>query len=252
MNVPFKNNAACCKAAFGGSNSIPKVIFSGILVIAIIFPGLMFASPEEEIKGAVSACKELASKNLDQSAGMDQDELLRQLLLGHFCTEPEISSRLDANERNRIQDIARRFQEAKKSLPKKKLANVERIEEYLKVKWETEVRKGRTNEEKELVSLDAQLRSIWEKMIEALRKKDVDQAVTYFARKTRESYRKTFSAIIDRLPALADELEDIQLVRIRTPREVEYDLRSFRDGNSYSYQLIFIREADDQWRILSY
>ncbi|MDI6754201.1 MAG: hypothetical protein QME78_07380 [Thermodesulfobacteriota bacterium] len=54
-----------------------KVTVSGILAIAIIFPGLMFASPEEEIKEAVSHCKELARKNLDQSAGTDQDELLR-------------------------------------------------------------------------------------------------------------------------------------------------------------------------------
>ena len=83
-------------------------------------------------------------------------------------------------------------------------------------------------------------------------KKNVDQAVAYFARKTRESYRKTFSSMGDRLPDLANEMGDVQLVRMRTGREVESDLQSIRDGKRYSFQLIFIKDVDDKWRILNY
>ena len=137
-----------------------KLTVSGILAMAIIFPGLMFVSPEEEIKDAVSLCKELASKNLDQSAGLNQDEIFRQLFFGFLCTEPEIILRLDAKERNRIQDMAKRFQEAKKSFPKDKLAGIEQMETYFKGRWAEEVRKGEIHKGKELASLDVHLRSI--------------------------------------------------------------------------------------------
>jgi len=229
-----------------------KILISVILLIFIIFPGLIFASSEEKLNEAVAQCMELAREDLDQFAGKDRDRLWHHLLMGYFCTGPEISSRLGATEKNRIQEIAGRYQEAKKSLSKKELAELEQMEAYMKARWEEEMMQGRPYGEKELAFLDAHLRSVWGKMVEALRKKDVDQAVVYFARKNRETYRQQFSALKDRLPDMAKEMMDIQLIRLRTPREAVYDLMALRGGQIFSFQLIFIKEADDEWRILTY
>jgi hypothetical protein len=208
---------------------------------------------EEEIKRTVNHCRKLAHKNLGQSSGMDPDELMFQFLFaGHFCTEPEISSRLDVSERNRIRDIDKRYQEAKKSFPKDKLENMEGMTIYAKAKWKAEVEKGQIYEGKELALLDDHLRGIWRKMTEALRKKDVDQTVTFFAQETRESYRKQFTALRDHLPDVADEMKDIQIVQMRAARDVEYEILTIREGKKYSFQLIFIKDADDEWKILHY
>jgi hypothetical protein len=51
---------------------------------------------------------------------------------------------------------------------------------------------------------------------------------------------------------VASGLEDIKLIEMRTSRDVQYDIQSLKDGKRYSHPLIFIKEKDDEWRILEF
>ncbi len=222
---------------------------AGILFITTFFPCFLFASPEEEIESGIEVCKELAHKDLAEAP---RDELVRSFLAADLaCSQPEINSKLDAQEKRKIQDLRDRYKEFKKSCSKDYLEQLEKIEESFKPMLEEALGRARIYEGEELASLDAHLRSIWKKMVQALREKNVDQAVTYFARAKRESYRKIFLALKDRLPDVANEFGDIQLVRMRTARDVQYDIQIIREGQRLSFQLIFVKEADE-WRILNY
>jgi len=220
-----------------------------ILLIAVFFATPLFASPEAQIKEYLEACRNLVNGNMDRFASMKQDELLRHLFMALICSEPEISSRLEEHERDRVHGLTERFKEIKKTLPKDKLKGVEDWEMYFKVKYEEEMGKARIYEGEELQSLDAHLKTIWREMLNALRRKDVDRAVSYFAREKREKYKQIFLAIKDKLPEMARDLEDIQLIEMRMHRDVLYDIQSVKNGKRYSQALIFIKDVDDEWRI---
>lgn len=227
-------------------------IFASILVLVNILPGLVFASPEESIKEGLNYCKQFINDTLDPSRSIAQEELFHYLPMCIVCTQPEITSRLESHERDRIHDLAKRIEEAKKSLSQAELTEIEEIEAYIIAKWEESIGKARIYTGDELALLDLHLRSIWQKMCDALQEKDVDRAVSYFARKTREAYRKLFTSKKDILPDMAKDLSDIQLIKMKSPRNVEYDIRSIRDGVTYSYVLIFIKDLDGEWRILKF
>jgi hypothetical protein len=226
-----------------------RITVTGILLIASLLPGLLFAASEGQIKEYLDFCRELINKTPEQFASMAQDELLRHLLASLVCSEPEISSKLEEHERNRIHDLTKKYREVKENLPKDKRKGVEKWEEYFKVKYEEEMGKARIYKGEELRSLDAHLKAIWKEMLDALRRKDVDRAVTYFSRDKREVYRSAFLAIKDKLPEVARDLEDIQLIEMRTSRDVEYDIQSSKNGQRYSHPLIFKKEIDGEWRI---
>jgi len=114
-----------------------------ILLIAVFFATPLFASPEAQIKEYLEACRNLVNGNMDRFASMKQDELLRHLFMALICSEPEISSRLEEHERDRVHGLTERFKEIKKTLPKDKLKGMEDWEMYFKVKYEEEMGKAR-------------------------------------------------------------------------------------------------------------
>ncbi len=229
-----------------------KNIFASILLFVNLLAGVVFASPEEEIKEDIKHCRQFINETLDSSRSLTQRELFQYVPICIVCTQPEITSELENHEKSKIHNFAKKIEEAKQSLSPDELANVEKLEAYTIAKWEKSIGKARIYSGDELASLDLHLRSIWQRMRTALQGKDVDRAVSYFGRKTREDYRKLFASLGDALPDMAKDLSDIQLIEMKSPYSVEYDLRSIRKGKTYSYILIFIKDRDGQWRILKF
>ncbi|HDZ61601.1 MAG TPA: hypothetical protein ENH40_00445, partial [Nitrospirae bacterium] len=99
--------------------------------------------------------------------------------------------------------------------------------------------------------LDALLQAKWEAMKTALSNQNVDGAVDDFEEFSKDGYREMFTELSSILPQIAGDLADIQLIQM-TEQMVEYDIRIFRNGNEYSFYLIFIKDIDGIWRIRSF
>jgi len=99
--------------------------------------------------------------------------------------------------------------------------------------------------------LDALLTAKWEGMREALAKNDIDSAVSYFDDFSKDAYRETFTALSTLLPQIAQELGDIQFIRMMR-NSAEYDVRTIRVGKEYSFYLLFVRDEDGLWKIRSF
>ena len=136
--------------------------------------------------------------------------------------------------------------------PDDRIKSIEEISHYTLAMWEEEIGKSRIFTGEELSSLDMHLKSIWSEMLAALKVKDVDRAVSYYSHETRETYRELFASQKEILPKIAEDLSDIQLIKMNSPRDVEYDIRSVENGVTYSYMLIFINDIDGEWKILKY
>jgi len=101
-------------------------------------------------------------------------------------------------------------------------------------------------------SLDAVLRAKWELMRTALADNELDTAAACFSNAKRAAKRSAFGALTEseRLH-LVQELDDIEFIKM-TGRSVEYDIRIFRDGNEYSFYLLFEMDEDGLWKIVGF
>jgi hypothetical protein len=99
--------------------------------------------------------------------------------------------------------------------------------------------------------LDAFLRAKWEGMRQALAQNDIDTATGFFADSKKDAYQRIFTALSSKLPQISQELGDIQFIRMMY-NSAEYDIRTTRDGNEYSYYLLFVKDENGLWKIMSF
>jgi len=102
----------------------------------------------------------------------------------------------------------------------------------------------------EKAELDRSLKSKWNDFRKALERHDIDTAVSFMSMNSRDSYRKTYSKMSQQqLSRVSQDLSDIQMVKMRTGTQAEYDIQMKRDGKKYSSQLIFEKNGDGVWEI---
>ncbi|MFC1505296.1 hypothetical protein ACFL5W_02135 [Thermodesulfobacteriota bacterium] len=172
---------------------------------------------------------------------MDVEWLLKQ------TNKPKVINELTPYERAQVESLLSKAREAKDALTHQQLAALKQALDYMNAKWEQDHRDELTSVE--LADLDKRLRSIWDKMREALSRNEIDKAVSCFYDSTKDAYRKTFSSIPpENRSQFAQSLADIQLIEERG-NTVEYDLRLTNDGKQYSYFLLFEKSYDGIWRI---
>lgn len=100
-------------------------------------------------------------------------------------------------------------------------------------------------------ALDGLLQAKWSGMKEAMAAGDVEAAVGYFTESSRNSYRQQFTLLSKALPRIVAEMGAATLLRVEGDRAV-YDLRTVRNGATYSFQLLFVRNGDGLWRIKNF
>jgi hypothetical protein len=98
---------------------------------------------------------------------------------------------------------------------------------------------------------DALLQARWEGMRDALANNDVNKALSYFDDSSRNGYRELFFALSGYLPQIAQELADIQFIRM-VGTSAEYDIRTIRDGREYSFYLLLVKDKNGLWKISSF
>ena len=99
--------------------------------------------------------------------------------------------------------------------------------------------------------MDALLKSKWEGVRSALLSGDIEGALVFFSEFTKQDYRELFSALSSWLPAIVQEMSDIELIKYSRNAAI-YDIRTIRDGIEYSFQLLFTKDAYGLWRITSF
>ncbi len=99
--------------------------------------------------------------------------------------------------------------------------------------------------------MDALLRSKWEGVRTRLSDGDIEGALLFFDEFTKQDYRELFNALSSWLPAIVQEMSDIQLIKYSRNAAI-YDIRTIRGGIEYSFQLLFTQDGYGLWRITSF
>lgn len=92
---------------------------------------------------------------------------------------------------------------------------------------------------------------IWNRMRAALKRGDINSAVSYYDDFSKDAYKEMFTALSSLLPQIAQELGDMQFIRIMK-NSAECDIRTIRNGKNYSFHLLFVKGEDGIWRIRSF
>jgi hypothetical protein len=131
-------------------------------------------------------------------------------------------------------------------------ASEEQIKEFM---FMLKVKHGENKQwsEKELKDLDRVLTSKWEGMRRALELGNIDTAVSFICKKNRDIYRETFSKQTkEQLLKMSKDFADIKMIKVQGSHYAEYDIQKVKDGKKYSYMLVFEKNRDDIWEIISF
>ena len=96
--------------------------------------------------------------------------------------------------------------------------------------------------------LDTLLQAKWNAMTNSLSAKDITTALTYVSPSTRAIYQQMYSAIIDELPAMVATQTGFELVSIKDNVAI-YELVTLENGEAFSYEVFFIKDANGLWML---
>jgi hypothetical protein len=96
--------------------------------------------------------------------------------------------------------------------------------------------------------MDALLKGKWDGMKGGLSQGDIDKAISFFEGGSQETYRNQFTALKPILNVIGNEMGQINLAKIEDDR-AEYEIIAIRNGVTYSYHLLFVRDKDGLWKI---
>ena len=100
--------------------------------------------------------------------------------------------------------------------------------------------------------VDALLQQKWADMKAHLAAKDVTQAVRYFDEDKKGLYEEVFSALLDRLPQIAGDMQDISLISI-DDQSAKYRIRRVETHSTgtfpVTYYVYFIKDETGIWKI---
>ena len=91
-------------------------------------------------------------------------------------------------------------------------------------------------------------------MRQALRNNRVEDVLGYLMVSSRPAFRSQFKALGKNLPAYAEKIGEIHLVRVTDDLFAECDLRHKKGGKTYSFIVQFMRDydVDNEWRIRTF
>jgi hypothetical protein len=99
--------------------------------------------------------------------------------------------------------------------------------------------------------LDTLLKGKWGGMKDALAQSAVNDAISWFDNSTKEVYTEAFTALSAQLPQIVQNLNNIQLLEMQN-NIAKYDIRVFKNGNEFSYHLVFVKDKNGFWKIKAF
>jgi hypothetical protein len=99
-----------------------------------------------------------------------------------------------------------------------------------------------------MTALDNLLRGKWSAMTTSLNSKNIATALTYISTGTKAKYQQMFNAIIDQLPAMVATQTEFNFVSFKDSAAT-FELVTSESGGVYSYEVIFVKDANGLWLI---
>jgi len=96
--------------------------------------------------------------------------------------------------------------------------------------------------------IDTMLKGKWERMMESLIKKDIEEAVSYFLNTAQERYRYLFTNLFNLLPDIASNMQTIELISVEEG-VAEYRMKRTEDVGEVTYYLYFVLDGNGLWKI---
>jgi hypothetical protein len=96
--------------------------------------------------------------------------------------------------------------------------------------------------------MDTLLGSKWEGMKGAMINRDVEKAGNYFPDWTRDRYTGIFSALGDRLPQIAQDMQNIGMIYL-IDGVAKYRIRRIEGTGEITYYIYFVRDENGLWKI---
>lgn len=96
--------------------------------------------------------------------------------------------------------------------------------------------------------MDTLLKGKWEGMRGGLVSGDIDKVISFFETNSQDTYREQFSALKPVLNSIGSEMGQITLGKIEDD-SAEYELITTRNGATYSFHLLFVKDKDGLWKI---
>lgn len=100
-------------------------------------------------------------------------------------------------------------------------------------------------------TMDTLLQAKWQGMKDSLLTGDINTAASYFSKSSRAGYQHQFTLLQSVLPQVVNDMGDIAIIDLKGNMAI-YDLRTIRQGETYSFQLMFIKDTDGIWRIRNF
>jgi hypothetical protein len=96
--------------------------------------------------------------------------------------------------------------------------------------------------------LNTMLQAKWSALKTVLRQGDINTALSYILTRRRATYQNMFSALSIPFANIDQLLTSINFVRVRGI-DAEYEMSVIKEGNEYSYMVLFSIDEDGVWRI---
>ena len=96
--------------------------------------------------------------------------------------------------------------------------------------------------------MDTLLKGKWEGMKQAMINRDVGKAGSYFADWTRDRYTGIFSALGDRLPQIAQDMQNIRMIYL-IDGVAKYRIRRMEEAGEITYYIYFVQDENGLWKI---
>jgi len=192
----------------------------------------------------LQACRNaiaIALQKTDKPGTSDQAKAQAAL----FCRDPRIKNRLTSQERENVNLMSQELEKSKNQYELDEMAAY-----FLKDCYEV----NKKYSKQELEKLDDSLKHIWKDMIAALAKNDVEQASSYFFDSFQETWKNQFEA----LPAnerikFAHTLAENKIAIVSAEgNQATYEMLTTKEGELYSFQLMFVKNVYGIWKIHSF
>jgi PKD repeat protein len=100
--------------------------------------------------------------------------------------------------------------------------------------------------------IDALLKGKWEGMKGNLSNQDVEKGLEYFLESSKEAYRQAFNIIIDKLPQIISDMQDIEMIYLKDG-VAKYRINRIHDINgtlqTITYYIYFVKDTEGIWKI---
>ena len=223
------------------------------IVVFILLIGLqsyLYSSPDEAGK-YTQQCKSFLKRHSGELKDESFEKLLGYIGNAQICKIEKIYNKLTEEEKNRLKDVLLHIEDIKKRLSREKRERINESIVAIMPTIENELWEELTTEE--LKELDILLKGKWNGMLKALKQNDIDKTLSYFHHTASERYRKIFKSLNpDGRQKIGKDLANIQIVEVVKNTAIYEITSKLKKGETFSFQLIFVKDLHGEWVIKSF